>query len=89
MDQAGRDVRIAVNLDDSESLTTVADVERLERLGVAMLDQRPQERKEGLQRQLRAVELEAKQGWWRWLVMGVLGAVGIESLLCIARNRFA
>lgn len=89
MDQAGRDVRIAVNLDDSESLTTVADVERLERLGVAMLDQRPQERKEGLQRQLRAVELEAKQGWWRWLVIGVLGAVGIESLLCIARNRFA
>lgn len=89
MDQAGRDVRIAVNLDDSESLTTVADVERLERLGVAMVDQRPLEQKEGLQRQLRAVELEAKQGWWRWLVMGVLGAVGIESLLCIARNRFA
>jgi len=89
MDQTGRDVRIAVNLDDSESLTTVADVERLERLGVAMFDQRPQERKETQHRQLRAVELEAKQGWWRWLVMGVLGAVGIESLLCIARNRFA
>ena len=88
IDKEGHDIRLAVNLDDSESLTTVADVERLERLGISMVDQRPAGQKEVRQRQLRAVELEAQQGWWRWLVMGVLGAVGIESLLCIGRNKF-
>ncbi|MEQ1830678.1 MAG: hypothetical protein ABL921_32300, partial [Pirellula sp.] len=85
----GAQTRFAVNLAESESLTTVADVERLERLGVGMKDERPVGHKEASQRQLRAVELEAQQGWWRWLVIGVLGAIGVESLLCIARNKLA
>jgi hypothetical protein len=79
--------RFPVNLAESESLTSVADLERLERLGVGMADQRSEKNKEATQRQLRAVELEAQQSWWRWLVVGVLGAAGIESLLCIARGK--
>jgi hypothetical protein len=89
IDSRGNDSPIAVNLADSESQTTIADIERLERLGVGMVDARPADRKESAQRQLRAVELESQQGWWRWLVIGVLGAAGIESLLCIGRNKYA
>lgn len=81
--------KIAVNLPPSESLLAIADVERLERLGVAMSDERPAATKASLQRQMKAVELEAKQGWWRWLVVGVLCVVGIESIVCFVRKRFA
>lgn len=77
---------LAVNLKESESLTNVSDLERLDRMGVRFSDQRPVERKETTERQMRAVELEAQQGWWRWMLLIVVGVVGIESLVCIRRT---
>ncbi len=77
----------AVNLNESESLVLPADSECLERLGVNMADLNSPERAMQKQRQLQAIELEAQQGWWRWLVIGVLGLAGTESAVCIIRSR--
>ena len=77
----------AVNLNESESLVLPADSECLERLGVNMADVNSPERAMQKQRQLQAIELEAQQGWWRWLVIGVLGLAGTESAVCIIRSR--
>lgn len=82
----GQSMPFAVNLNEAESLTSISDVERLDRLGVRFSDQRPVERKETAERQMRAVELEAQQGWWRWMLLVVIGVVGIESLVCIRRT---
>lgn len=77
----------AVNLNESESLVLPADSECLERLGVNMADLNSPERAMQKQRQLQAIELEAQQGWWRWLVIGVLSLAGTESAVCIIRSR--
>jgi hypothetical protein len=77
----------AVNPNESESLVLPADSECLERLGVNMADVNSPERAMQKQRQLQAIELEAQQGWWRWLVIGVLGLAGTESAVCIIRSR--
>jgi hypothetical protein len=77
----------AVNLNESESLVLPADSECLERLGVNMADYNSPERAMQKQLQLQAIELEAQQGWWRWLVIGVLGLAGTESAVCIIRSR--
>jgi hypothetical protein len=76
-----------VNLNESESLVLPADSECLERLGVNMADVNSPEGAMQKQRQLQAIELEAQQGWWRWLVIGVLGLAGTESAVCIIRSR--
>lgn len=78
---------MAVNMAESESAIESADLECLERLGVNMQDSISSDQKERQQRQLQAVEMEAQQGWWRWLVIGVLGVSGTESLVCILRSR--
>jgi hypothetical protein len=70
---------------DSESNTSVGGLERLEKLGVIMSDSKPPKSDESTRRQLRAVELESQQGWWRWMIFGVLGVIGVESLLCIRK----
>ena len=87
LDQDGLESRMAVNLDESESNTRSGGLERLERMGVAMAGEpvANKQAKEDKRRQLRAVELESQQGWWRWVVVGVLGVVGLESLMCIRR----
>ena len=79
--------KFAVNMDQSESLVDHADVDCLERLGVNMADLSSPERKAQKLGQLQAIELEAQQGWWRWLVIGVLGVTGTESIVCIMRSR--
>jgi len=79
--------KFAVNMEQSESLVDHADVDCLERLGVNMADLSSPERKAQKLGQLQAIELEAQQGWWRWLVIGVLGVTGTESIVCIMRSR--
>ena len=84
----GEKTSFAVNLIEAESTVASLDLERIERLGVNLSnDNRPAVVREAAQRQLRAVELEAQQGWWRWLVMGVLGAVSLESVFCLLGVR--
>lgn len=72
---------VAVNLHAAESDTATMDSERLERLGVSMsLSKQVIAHAEASKRQLRATELEAQQGWWRWMLMAVVGFISIESL---------
>jgi hypothetical protein len=72
-------VPIAVNLSDLESQTTPLEVEQLERRGVPLGSVPPQtERLERL-RQLRDQELESRQKLWRWLLVGALGLVILET----------
>ena len=81
----GTESLLAVNLVESESNTSVGGLERLEKLGVVMSDRRPTIKKDAARRQLRAVDLESQQGWWRWVIVGVIGVLGLESLLCIRK----
>jgi hypothetical protein len=72
-------VPLAVNLSDLESQTTPLEVEQLERRGVPLGSVPPQtERLEQL-RQLRDQELESRQKLWRWLLVGALGLVILET----------
>ena len=81
----GTESLLAVNLVESESNTSVGSLERLEKLGVVMTDRNSTIKVDDTRRQLRAVELESQQGWWRWVIVGVLGIIGLESLLCIRK----
>ena len=81
----GTESLLAVNLVESERNTSVGGLERLEKLGVTMSDRKPTIKEDASRRQLRAVELESQQGWWRWVIVGVIGVVGLESLLCIRK----
>ena len=81
----GIESHLAVNLVESESNTSISGLERLEKLGVVMKDSKPIKKDDASRRQLRAVELESQQGWWRWVIVGVIGVVGLESLLCIRK----
>ncbi len=81
----GIESHLAVNLAESESNTSVSGLERLEKLGVVIKDSKPIKKDDASRRQLRAVELESQQSWWRWVIVGVIGVVGLESLLCIRK----
>ncbi|HUP81591.1 MAG TPA: BatA domain-containing protein, partial [Pirellula sp.] len=81
----GAESKLAVNLMESESNTAVGGLERLEKLGVVIADGKPTKRDDTARRQLRAVELESQQGWWRCIIVGVLSVIGLESLLCIRK----
>jgi hypothetical protein len=71
---------VAVNLPSSESETHAMEIERLERLGVMTADSRSTvvatERKE----QLHSQQLEGQQRAWRWLIIGMLGAIVVETI---------
>ena len=81
----GTESLLAVNLVESESNTSIGSLERLEKLGVVITDRNSTIKVDDTRRQLRAVELESQQGWWRWVIVGVLGIIGLESLLCIRK----
>ncbi len=78
--------RFAVNLNDSESQTAVAGLDRLDQYGVLVHDGLLAVPNAVAGNHLRAVELESRQGWWQWLVMGVLAVIGLESILCIGKG---
>ncbi len=72
---------VAVNLSLDESDTRVMDLQRLERLGVATSESRPTEVAIERKERLRGAELESEQRIWRWLIVGMLAAIAIETLL--------
>lgn len=73
---------IAANLPDAESRTEPMGDDELERLGIVLKKASPRaEQAAEVERQLRDVELEGQQRLWRWLLIGVLGMLGIETLL--------
>lgn len=82
---------VAVNIAAGESQTEPLDRSVLEQLGVQFTDQQRAERQAQVARQLRDVELEKQQQWWRVLLLAGLAMIGLETLLSSrarsARNR--
>lgn len=77
---------IAINLAEAESESAQHDIQRIAQTGAPLSEPGDTERAEGLQRQLRAVELESNQSGWRWLLCSVLGLIGLESLWSLRRR---
>lgn len=71
----------ALNVDLSESRTEAMDSDELERLGLRLGTLEKSETVIAGQRQQRDVELEGTQRIWQWLLVAVLGLLGMESLL--------
>jgi Mg-chelatase subunit ChlD len=78
---AGRELPLAVNLDADESRTAPFAVEELESRGARLGTQPTQKELAQRQRQLRLIELENRQKLWRWLIVGVLGVLVLETAL--------
>ena len=78
---------IAVNVDLKESQTAPLDAEELEQHGVRLGRAMTMEEIESQRRQLRDVELEGRQKLWRWLVVGVLGILSLETVLAGWKDR--
>ena len=75
------DLRFAVNVAESESLTDSLESGTLERLGVKIGDGKTAEEKLSAadKRQLMDVELESRQKVWQWLLLGAFAALAIET----------
>ena len=82
VEQGSATWRFAVNLDPAETRTAPMVDDDLERLGVplrgAAVASVPAVRRE---QQQRAAELESRQKLWRWLLLGALVFLGMESWL--------
>jgi hypothetical protein len=76
----------SVNLVEAECNVGLLDLERFEQLGVPLHHKESETKSDKMQRQLRAVELESQQSNWRWILLGVLSLVGLESLVCVLRS---
>jgi len=76
----------SVNLVEAECNVGLLDLDRFEQLGVPLHQKESETKSEKMQRQLRAVELESQQSNWRWILLGVLSLVGLESLVCVLRS---
>lgn len=75
------ELRFAVNLAASESQTAPLDLEQIEQWGVRFgVEQTKAQRLERV-RQERDTELESRQQAWRWLIVGVLAVLIVETWL--------
>jgi hypothetical protein len=77
----GKQVPLAVNLAPDESRTSPMAVEELEHRGAKLGTQPTRAELAERQRQLRSAELENRQKLWRWLIVGVLGVLVVETTL--------
>jgi hypothetical protein len=73
------ETRFAVNLDAAESNTAPLDLEQLEQRGVRFGASLTRAERLARQRQQRDTELESRQKIWRWLIVGMLGVVIVET----------
>ncbi|MBI2478890.1 MAG: BatA domain-containing protein [Planctomycetia bacterium] len=80
-------VRFAVNLMARETDTALMDLEQLTELGIQMGEHLTREEESDRQRQLRDIELESQQQLWRWLIVLVLGILGLETWLAGRGSR--
>jgi len=77
------DVQFAVNLNPAESKTAPMAIDELEQLGVpiAVLSQARGDARPPSAQKFQATEAENHQKLWRWLILGALGFLVIETLL--------
>jgi hypothetical protein len=76
---SGESQRFAVNLADAESDTAPLNLEQLEQFGVKLASDRSRSERVDRMRQQRDTELEGRQKVWRWLLVGCLGVVILET----------
>lgn len=79
--------RVAVNLDPLESQTSSIDLNRIAEFGAVVSSPAAREQEETAQRALRDIELEARQGWWQWLILATLGFIAGETLLAAKQRQ--
>jgi hypothetical protein len=72
---------LAINVAADESRTTPLAAADLEQFGARLGSKAPPELAAAKTRQLQQAELENRQKLWRWLIVGVLGLVALETLL--------
>ena len=77
----GRETPLAVNLPADESRTAPVAVEEMERYGAKLGTAQTAAELVERQRQLRQAELESRQKLWRWVILGVLGLLVVETLV--------
>jgi hypothetical protein len=85
----GKNWRFAVNLPAEESRTAPLPVEELERLGIPVHSSSlvtPQQA-QARQEKLKHAELENRQKLWRWLVVGALAVLLMETWLAARLTR--
>lgn len=83
----GKSTPFAVNLVGAESDTAPLELEKLEQWGVRLGDEATREAERALARQQRDVELESRQGIWRWLIAACLGVLIGETWLAGRASR--
>lgn len=87
---AGKDeFRFAVNLAASESDTAPLAIEQLEQLGLKLGQSITKAERLSRERQERDTELEARQQVWRWLMIGCLMVVILETCWAARASRVA
>jgi hypothetical protein len=77
----------AVNLDPQESLTSPLPAETLEQMGCRLTKRVRDDAKAQHERQMRDVELEGRQALWRWLALGALAVLLVETWLAGRMSR--
>lgn len=83
-------VRFAVNVAPEESRTSPMPIEQLEAFGLQLEpanDERTADRAGAHQRQLKARELERRQQMWRWLILGAVLVLFVETWLAARTTR--
>jgi hypothetical protein len=81
LSENGRDTALAVNVHPDESRTAPLTTEDLERWGAKVGKPESAEEIAARDRRLKSAELENRQKLWRWLILGVLGLLAVETAL--------
>ena len=76
---AAEEARFAVNLAAGESNTAPLEMEQLEQLGVRLSASLTRAERLSQIRQQRDTELESRQKLWRWIIVGALGVLVLET----------
>src|SRR5262249_4101958 len=77
----GQDIPLAVNLSPDEGRTAPIATEELEQYGAKLGSKPLSDDVVARQRQLQVSELESRQKFWQWLLLGVLGLLIAETAL--------
>jgi hypothetical protein len=81
LSDSGQDTPLAVNVHPDESRTAPLAVEDLERWGAKVGKPESTAEIAARDRRLKSAELENRQKLWRWLILGVLGLLAVETAL--------
>jgi len=81
------DLKIAVNIDPSESQIDTMPVDQISALGVEVGTHNTTQEEVEQQRELRDFELENRQKLWKWLVVGAIALIIAESWLAGRTDR--